>query len=173
MVIVLIGVAGSGKTTVGKLLARRLGWIFYDGDDFHSPANIEKMARGLPLGDEDRKPWLQAVRDLIVKIVEQRENAVIACSALKQSYRRFLGVRGEVIFVYLKAEKPLIRERLKRRTAHFMNPALLESQYDALEEPDGALQVDASLSAAEIVRIIREKLLVWKRRRGSAHRRSV
>jgi gluconokinase len=160
MVIVLIGVAGSGKTTVGRLLARRLGWSFYDGDDFHSPENIQKMARGQPLEDKDRKPWLRAIRDLIIKIVERRENAVIACSALKQSYRRFLGVSGEVIFIYLKAERPLIRERLKRRAAHFMNPDLLESQYDTLEESNDALQVDASLSAAEIVRIIREKLSV-------------
>ncbi|HEU4345022.1 MAG TPA: gluconokinase [Candidatus Binatia bacterium] len=158
MIIVLIGVAGSGKTTVGRLLARRLGWTFYEGDDFHSPGNIAKMTRGQSLDDEDRKPWLRAIRDLINKIVERGENAVIACSALKQSYRRFLVASGEVVFVYLKAESPLVRERVKRRVGHFIHPALIESQFDALEEPDDALQVDASLSPVEIVRIIREKL---------------
>ena len=160
MIIVLMGVTGSGKSTVGRLLAKRLRWKFLEGDDFHSRANIEKMKRGVPLNDEDRKPWLKAIRESIRIAIGRGENAVIACSALKSSYRRTLQLGGKVIFIYLKADLLLIQKRLKKRTGHFMNPALIESQFDALEQPRRALQVDAGLSPATIVQRIRTQLHV-------------
>ena len=159
MIIVLMGVTGSGKSTVGRLLAKRLQWKFFEGDDFHSRANIEKMKRGVPLNDEDRKPWLKAIRESIRIAIGRGENAVIA-SALKASYRRTLQLGGKVIFIYLKADLLLIQKRLKKRTGHFMNPALIESQFDALEQPRRALQVDAGLSPATIVQRIRTQLQV-------------
>jgi len=155
-----MGVTGSGKSTVGKLLAQQLGWKFFDGDDFHSPANIEKMRRGMPLNDDDRRPWLEAIRESIRQMVERSENAVIACSALKHSYRQMLRITGEVVFVYLKANIDIVRERLKNRTGHFMNPDLIQSQFDTLEESEQALRVDASLPPGEIVRRIRTQLQV-------------
>jgi len=155
-----MGVTGSGKSTVGKLLAQQLGWKFFDGDDFHSPANIEKMRRGMPLNDDDRRPWLEAIRESIRQMVERSENAVIACSALKHSYRQMLRITGEVVFVYLKANIDIVRERLKNRTGHFMNPNLIQSQFDTLEESEQALRVDASLPPGEIVRRIRTQLRI-------------
>ncbi|OLC72534.1 MAG: gluconate kinase [Deltaproteobacteria bacterium 13_1_40CM_4_54_4] len=160
MIIVLMGVTGSGKSTVGKLLAQQLGWKFFEGDDFHSPANIEKMRRGMPLSDDDRRPWLEAIRESIRQMVERSENAVIACSALKHSYRQMLRITGEVVFVYLKANIDIVRERLKNRTGHFMNPNLIQSQFDTLEESEQALRVDASLPPGEIVRRIRTQLRI-------------
>jgi gluconokinase len=158
MIIVLMGVTGSGKSTVGELLARQLDWGLFDGDDFHPPANIEKLRRGVALEDKDREPWLRAIRECIAAIIDRCDNAVIACSALKHSYRRVLHVSDDVVFVYLNADMALVRKRLKKRSGHFMNPDLLQSQFDALEEPDNALAVDASLPPAEIVRQIREQL---------------
>ena len=160
MIIVLMGVTGSGKSTVGKLLAQQLGWKFFDGDDFHSSANIEKMRRGMPLNDDDRRPWLEAIRESIRQMVERSENAVIACSALKHSYRQMLRIAGEVVFVYLKANIDTVRERLRNRTGHFMNPDLIQSQFDTLEESEQALRVDASLAPGEIVRRIRTQLRI-------------
>jgi gluconokinase len=160
MIVVLMGVTGSGKSTVGRLLARQLDWSFLEGDDFHSAANVEKLKRGEPLSDADRKPWLKAIRQSIDAAIARNENAVIACSALKDSYRRMLELPGEVVFVYLKVSVALIQERLKRRVGHFMNPNLIQSQFDALEEPRTALQVDAGSTAAEIVRVIRDKLAI-------------
>lgn len=148
MIIVLMGVTGSGKSTVGKLLASQLDWKFFEGDDFHSPANIEKLRRGEPLNDADRRPWLEAIRE------------VIACSALKESYRRMLQIREQVSFVYLKASIALIQDRLKNRTGHFMNPHLVQSQFDTLEAPEEALQIDAGSTPAEIVQVIRNRLAV-------------
>jgi gluconokinase len=160
MIIVLMGVTGSGKSTVGKLLAQQLGWKFFEGDDVHSPANIEKMRRGMPLSDDDRRPWLEAIRESIRQMVERSEDAVIACSALKHSYRQMLRITGEVVFVYLKANIDIVRERLKNRTGHFMNPNLIQSQFDTLEESEQALRVDASLPPGEIVRRIRTQLRI-------------
>lgn len=160
MIILLMGVTASGKTTVGKQLALELGWRFLEGDDFHSPENIQKLRQGMPLNDEDRKPWLEAIRETIRATLARGENAVIACSALKETYRRMLRVSEQVIFVYLKATIALIQERLRRRVGHFMNPNLIQSQFDTLEEPEDALQIDAGLTPAEIVRIIRNKLSV-------------
>jgi gluconokinase len=160
MIILLMGVTASGKTTVGKQLALELGWRFLEGDDFHSPENIKKLRQGMPLNDEDRKPWLEVIRETIRATLARGENAVIACSALKETYRRMLRVSEQVIFVYLKATIALIQERLRRRVGHFMNPNLIQSQFDTLEEPEDALQIDAGLTPAEIVRIIRNKLSV-------------
>jgi gluconokinase len=158
MIIVVIGVTGSGKSTVGSLLAAQLGWKFCEGDDFHPPANLEKLTRGIPLDDEDRKPWLKAIHKTIRLAVDRRENVVIACSALKESYRRMLQLDGEVNFVYLKANPRLIRQRLARRTGHFMHPVLVQSQFETLEEPKQAVRIDAGLTPAEIVRLIRHQL---------------
>jgi gluconokinase len=160
MIILLMGVTASGKSTVGKQLALELGWRFLEGDDFHSPGNIEKLRQGKALNDENREPWLEAIRETIRATLARGENAVIACSALKESYRRMLRVSEQVIFVYFKATIPLIQERLRRRVGHFMNPNLIHSQFDTLEEPGDALQIDAGWTPAEIVRIIRNKLSV-------------
>ena len=160
MIIVLMGVTASGKSTVGKLLARQIGWSFFEGDDFHSAGNIEKLRRGEPLNDEDRRPWLHAIREVIHEAIDRGENAVIACSALKASYRSMLQIKGQVSFVYLKASIGLIQERLQNRVGHFMNPQLLQSQFDTLEEPKEALQVDAGSTPAEIVQAIRNGLSV-------------
>ena len=160
MIIVLMGVTGSGKSTVGKLLASQLGWKFFEGDDFHSPTNIEKMRRGEPLDDADRGPWLEAIREVIRAAIDRGENAVIACSALKQSYRKLLQIREEVTFVYLKASIALIQDRLNNRVGHFMNPDLVQSQFDTLEAPEDALQIDAGSTPAEIVQLIRNRLSV-------------
>lgn len=157
-VIIIIGVSGSGKTTIGRLLSGELGWKYYEGDNFHPPANIEKLKSGVPLDDADRKPWLESLRDLIRNCLEQGDSAVVACSALKQRYRDFLLVDERVILIYLKGDYELIRERLSKRRGHFLNPNLLDSQFAALEEPKTAMQVDVSLSPAEIVKSIRSAL---------------
>ena len=158
MIIILMGVSGSGKTTIGERLAQALGWPFYDGDQFHPPANVAKMQQGMPLTDEDRWPWLHALRTHIETWLQQGMSAVLACSALKQSYREALQVTPEVQFVYLKGTPQLLRQRLHERLGHFMTERLLDSQLAALEEPEDALIVDVHRSPAEIVADIREKL---------------
>ena len=157
MLIILMGVAGSGKTTVGRELARELGWKFYDADDFHTRASVEKMSRGVPLDDEDRAPWLERLRELIESCVGRGESAVLACSALKQSYRRMLLIDESVKLVYLKGDRELIGERLSKRDGHFMKPEMLDSQFDALEEPERGLTVDISATPEEIAAKIRER----------------
>jgi gluconokinase len=145
VVLVLMGVAGSGKTTVGKILAARIGWPFFDGDEFHPAANVERMARGIPLTDADRRPWLDALAELIRGRLASGLPAVVACSALKRSYRRRLGAGIEgVSFVYLRGGARLIAQRLGERQGHFAGAGLLDSQLEALEEPgpDEALVVD-------------------------------
>jgi gluconokinase len=158
MVIVLMGVAASGKTTVGRMLAGELGWTFYDADDFHSRANVEKMSRGVPLDDEDRRPWLETLRELIKECLALGRDAVLACSALKESYRECLLIDERVRLAYLDAGRELIRERLTERSDHFMTARMLDSQFAALEEPEASTHYDASRPPAELVREIRERL---------------
>lgn len=136
MVIIVMGVSGSGKTTIGQALAAALHWSFSDADDFHSPANVEKMKNGIPLTDEDRAPWLHTIRAEIERWKRDEPGHVLACSALKGSYREILGQSDpEVKFVHLRGGFDLISQRLKRRKSHFFNSALLSSQFDALEGP--------------------------------------
>ena len=157
MVIVVMGVSGAGKTTVGRALAETLGWPFYDGDDFHPPANIEKMRQGVPLTDADRRPWLETLRALIARHLQEGRPAVLACSALKRSYRDVLRRAGEgVQFVHLAADYETIRRRLKARRGHFFDPKLLQSQFDDLEAPDAdeVLILEATRPVSELVRAI-------------------
>jgi gluconokinase len=162
MIIVLMGVAGSGKTTLGRLLSQKLQWPFYDADDFHPPANIEKMAAGVALTDDDRWPWLTNLRQKMKEENEAGRSAIFACSALKQSYRDFLTDAGEEVrLVFLKGEAGLIERRIAGRTDHFMKAGMLASQLATLEEPQGCVTVDVSapaeMIADEIVRALGKK----------------
>jgi gluconokinase len=158
MIIVLMGVTGAGKTTVGRLLAEDLGWTFYDADDFHSQANVEKMRCGEPLTDEDRVAWLESLEQLIRDKLRSESNIVLACSALKASYRSYLLIDEQVRLVYLKGTRSLIQARLTERRGHYMNPSLFESQFATLEEPEQAIIIDAAASPDDIVATIRERI---------------
>jgi gluconokinase len=143
MILVLMGVAGSGKTTIGRLLAARMGWLFHDADDLHPEANRDKMRRGIALTDSNRQSWLDAVRVMIEMDLQSRRGAVVACSALKQIYRdRIVVNRDMVKIVYLKGSYELIARRLAARPGHFFNPLLLRSQFEDLEEPADAIVED-------------------------------
>jgi gluconokinase len=160
MVVVLMGVSGTGKTTIGKVLAAEPGWAFIEGDDFHPAENVEKMNAGISLNDEDRWPWLQALRKRVDEACERRENVVLACSALKQDYREYLEHNHPrcVHYVYLHGPEPLIRRRLVERKGHFMDPTLLQSQLETLEPPQGAVRVDVTPAPEVIAAEIRRKL---------------
>jgi len=153
-----MGPAGSGKTTVGELLAAKLSWDFFDGDSFHSPANIDKMSLSVPLTDEDRIPWLNSIRDAMLQWEGQGQNAILACSALKRSYRALLQIGPTLKLVYLKGNYDLLRERLRSRKGHYAGEQLLASQLADLQEPIDALTIDASLTPAEIVTEICKQL---------------
>ena len=159
--VIVFGVTGSGKSLIGKQLAQQLGWAFHDADDYHSPENLDKLKRGIALTDDDRWPWLDRLRQVIVEAQARREPIVLASSALKRVYRRRLDAGSAVTFVYLKADKPLIAERLRQRSGHFMNPDLIDSQFATLEEPradEHAIVVDASAAPDEIIRQIKAAL---------------
>lgn len=161
MVIILMGVSGSGKTTVGKTLANELGWHFYDADDFHTTTNKQKMSAGSALTDEDRWPWLERLADKISGWACQHGGSVLACSALKESYRTLLNSKVKAqrpVYIHLTGNKMLIAERLASRQAHYMPVDLLASQYEILEQCSNALSVDVSATPAEIVAEIRLKL---------------
>lgn len=157
--VIVMGVAGSGKTTVGELLAQEMGWDFYDADAFHPPENIEKMANGTPLTDADRAPWLAALHDLISTSLKENRPAVLACSALKESYRQTLLEGNEgVQIVYLKGSYDLLWSRLSLRKDHYMKPQMLQSQFATLEEPANALTVDVSMQVKDLVSEILKQL---------------
>src|SRR5580658_2809687 len=158
MIVIVMGTTGSGKTTIGSLLAKCTGWQFVDADDFHPPANVEKMKHGIPLTDADREPWLRALHDKIVEWTAEKRNVVLACSALKQSYRDELRANSEVKFVYLKGSYELFSRRVLSRKGHFAKQDLIASQFAALEEPTDAIVADASHSPEEIVSEVRSKL---------------
>lgn len=157
--IVVMGVSGCGKTTVGKQLALRLGWRFFDADDYHPAANVEKMRSGIPLADGDRWPWLRSLRSLLADSKNHGTHPVLACSALKEAYRReLLSCGGNFALVYLKGTYAEILARLQSRKDHFMPASLLRAQFDDLEDPRSAWVYDTGLPAPEIVQRITERL---------------
>ena len=158
MIVIIMGTTGSGKTTIGTLLAKRQGWEFVDADDFHPPANVEKMKHGTPLTDADREPWLKALHDRIVEWNREARNVVLACSALKKSYRDELRASPNVKFVYLKGSYELFSQRVLVRKGHFAKQDLLASQFATLEEPTDAITVDATASPEQIVVEVRRQL---------------
>jgi gluconokinase len=157
LVVIIMGVVGAGKTTVGRVLAQRLGWQFVDADDFHSPQNVEKIHHGIPLDDADRAPWLAALHDAIQRWSSEHKNVVLACSALKHSYRDQLRAPN-VSFAYLKGDYDLIFKRLSDRRGHFASASILKSQLADLEEPHEAITVEIDKSSEEIVSEILRKL---------------
>ena len=159
MVVIVMGVAGSGKTTIAGELARELSWDFLDADSFHSPASVAKMKSGTPLDDADRAPWLQALRQEINRYIYEKRNLALACSALKESYRKQLMAGPEVKLVYLKGTFDVLQQRLLHRTGHFMGETLLASQLEALEEPEDAILVDVRLPMPKKISEIRRQLL--------------
>lgn len=161
MIVIAMGVCGTGKTLIGELLSERLACEFLDGDTLHSAANKSKMSQGIPLTDEDRFPWLQAIRQAIEEKQQLGQNAVFTCSSLKRIYRDILrGHDGDVQFVYLKGSYELLQQRLAERTDHFFDPSLLQTQLDTLEEPevDEAIIADITLTPKQIVDQITQKL---------------
>jgi len=156
MIVIVMGVVGAGKTTVGRLLAEQLGWRFADADDFHPPSNVEKIRYGIALSDDDRQPWLE--RASITDWIAAGHNVVPACSALKSSYRQELEVGPEVGFAYLRGSADLIAGRLRARQGHFAGEQILASQLADLEEPDRAVIVDIAATPQQIVAEIRKKL---------------
>ena len=158
MLVVVMGVAGSGKTTVGQRLAQMMECAFLDADSLHSDANVEKMSRGIPLTDDDRAGWLTAIHARMADAFSRHETLVVACSALKESYRAILRSGLPVTWIYLKTSAELVRSRLRQRTGHFMKAEMLASQFQTLQEPLDAIAVDASQSPDAIVQQILAEL---------------
>ncbi|MGC1783744.1 MAG: gluconokinase [Acidobacteriaceae bacterium] len=161
MIVILMGVTGTGKTTVGHALAQATGWQFADADDFHSQANRAKMHAGIPLDDADRAPWLRSLHDQIAAWVHNNANAILACSALKESYRATLTAgmpQNSVRFIYLTGPESVIRTRLEARTGHYMPPSLLPSQLATLEPPKDAIEISVVPPVAQIVQQILSEL---------------
>lgn len=159
MIIALMGVSGSGKTTVGEALAQALVWPFLDADQFHPPANVDKMRAGHPLTDADREPWLARIADELQAILARGDSAVLACSALRNAYRERIARAGDVRFVHLAGDYATIDQRLTARHHRYMPSTLLASQFETLEEPRDALRVDIRLSVAEQVATIIDVLV--------------
>lgn len=155
---IVMGVTGAGKTTIGELFAAQLGWEFVDADSFHSALNKEKIHQGIALTDADRAPWLQSMRDAITRWIADKQNVALACSALKSTYRQELAVNADVKFVYLKGSYQLIAKRLQARHGHYASESILASQFSTLEEPEDAVVVDIDQAPEEIVMEIRLKL---------------
>ncbi|NJR45610.1 MAG: gluconokinase [Hyellaceae cyanobacterium CSU_1_1] len=159
MFYVIMGVSGTGKSTIGRLLSDRTGWDFYDADDFHSPTNLDKLNRGIALTDSDRLPWLKELQQLISHALGSKQNGILACSALKAQYRQILrGESSEVVFIYLKGDYAHVQSRVKQRQGHFMNSNLLHSQFDTLEEPQDAIAIDIALDPEAIVEEIMTRI---------------
>lgn len=159
LVALVMGVAGVGKTSVGRRAAVRLGWDFVDGDDFHSPSSVEKMKRGIPLTDSDRRRWLNLIRAIIDERLAEERPTVITCSALKASYRHeLLDGRERVRLIYLKAPPDVVRGRIENRKGHFFGPVLVDSQFDVLEEPEGGITVDATRPFDAVVDAVTDAL---------------
>jgi gluconokinase len=158
VIVIVMGVVGAGKTTIGGLLAQQLGWYFADADDYHSPANKKKIRHGISLTDADREPWLRRLKQEIENWIASGKNVVLACSALKRKYREELRVGPEVKFVYLKGNAPLIDSRLQARKGHFADDKILASQLADLEEPEDALTVSIDQSPEQMVVTIRQGL---------------
>ena len=155
----IMGVAGVGKTVVGRMAADRLKWDFVDGDDYHPEANVRKMSCGVALTDDDRVHWLETLQALMRRRLDEGRSTVIACSALKAAYRRILTTGNEgVVTVYLKAPHDVVQDRIQERTAHFFNAALLRSQFEALEEPTSGIIIDATQPLNEVVDDVVESL---------------
>jgi gluconokinase len=158
MILLVMGVTGSGKSTVGRMLAERLGWLYLEADDFHSPGNKEKMHRGVPLTEADRLPWLDAIHNELQAQDAQGRNVVLACSALREEYRTRLMAGLDVKLIYLRGSRELIAGRLRERTDHFAGEAILDDQFAVLEEPDNALVVDIAEEPEQIVEEILQKI---------------
>jgi gluconokinase len=158
MIVIVMGVTGAGKTTVGSLLAQQMGWQFADADEFHPAANVEKMRRGIALDDSDRGPWLERLHTEIAKWDAQGRSVVLACSALKQRYRKILNLGPVVRFVYLRGGRELIAGRLQTRQGHFADEKILAGQFADLEEPEDAVAVDVEGTPEEIVAEIRRRI---------------
>ena len=167
MIIVVMGVAGSGKTTVGTMLADAMTCPFLEGDALHSPGNIDKMSHGIPLTDADRAPWLSAIHARIVDASERGQDLVVGCSALKEQYRKVLAEGVPTTWVYLKGSLELIRSRVKHRPSHFMKADMLASQFAALEEPSDAVVADVSTPPSAIVQQIMTQLHISGRRKNA------
>ena len=154
-----MGVSGSGKTTTGQALARRLGWDFFDADDFHPPENITKMTAGIPLSDSDRAPWLASLHNQLLSTLKAGCHPVLACSALKAKYRAQLleGVDG-IAIIFLQGSYDLIWSRMSARERHYMKPEMLQSQFDALEEPKDAIVLDVKMSVMDMIDTITKNI---------------
>lgn len=174
MIVVLMGVAGSGKTTVGTMLADAMKCPFLEGDSLHSTASIDRMSHGIPLTDSDRAPWLVAIHARILDVFERGQDLVVGCSALKQQYREVLAEGVSITWVYLKGSAELIRSRLRHRPSHFMKADMLASQFAALEEPSDAIVVDVSAPPSAIVEQILAQLHTtsWGRCRSAGQVKS-
>ena len=158
MIVLVMGTTGAGKTTVGQLLAQGLGWTFLDADDFHPPANIEKMKKGIPLTDADRVPWLAAIHAELVRQSKAGKNCVLACSALKKAYRETLGAGLQIKVVYLKGSYEEMKKHILARHGHFAGEGILAGQFADLEEPEDAIVVSVNHTPEEIVAEVRRKL---------------